>query len=99
MCGEWLPTPFTRPPHPPTLSSWCGPCRAIAPVFSALAKENPDVAFVKIDIDSNPTTAEKAGISAVPLFRTFSGGKQSAQFSGANAATLKAAVATLVQAA
>ena len=41
------------------LCSWCGPCRAIAPVFSDLATKNADVTFVKIDVDDNTATAEE----------------------------------------
>ena len=41
-------------------ASWCGPCKAIAPVFTTLAKDHgADVKFVKIDIDDNGTTSEQ----------------------------------------
>ena len=40
-------------------AAWCGPCRAIAPVFSELAANNTDVVFVKIDVDENAATAEE----------------------------------------
>jgi len=41
-------------------AAWCGPCKAIAPQFTALAKEHGKaVHFVKIDIDDNGTTAEE----------------------------------------
>jgi len=40
-------------------ASWCGPCKAIAPVFSSLSeKHGADVRFVRIDVDENTTTAE-----------------------------------------
>ncbi len=41
-------------------ASWCGPCKAIAPTFTTLAKDHgADVKFVKIDIDDNGTTSEQ----------------------------------------
>ena len=30
-------------------ATWCGPCVRIAPVLDALAKEHPQVEFVKVD--------------------------------------------------
>lgn len=32
-------------------ASWCGPCKRIFPEYVALAVANPDVWFVKIDVD------------------------------------------------
>merc|ERR1712093_457877 len=32
-------------------ASWCGPCQRIAPIFAKMAEENPDVVFVKVDVD------------------------------------------------
>ena len=32
-------------------ASWCPPCKMIAPKFEAMAAENTDVVFKKIDVD------------------------------------------------
>lgn len=39
-------------------ATWCGPCRMIAPIFSALAKDFPGANFVKIDVDELPEVAQ-----------------------------------------
>src|SRR5436190_24158297 len=36
-------------------AGWCGPCRAIAPLFARAAAElEPRARFIKIDVDANP---------------------------------------------
>ena len=30
---------------------WCGPCKVIAPYLDTLATENPEVEFIKVDVD------------------------------------------------
>jgi thiol-disulfide isomerase/thioredoxin len=40
-------------------AAWCGPCKAIAPHFAALAKEHGSaIQFVKVDIDDNADATE-----------------------------------------
>merc|ERR1712219_59997 len=34
-------------------ATWCGPCQRIAPEFSKMSDEMPDVVFVKVDVDDN----------------------------------------------
>ncbi|KAG2626483.1 hypothetical protein PVAP13_3KG362800 [Panicum virgatum] len=29
-------------------ASWCGPCRIMAPIFTDMAKKNPNVVFLKV---------------------------------------------------
>jgi thioredoxin 1 len=56
-------------------ASWCGPCKAIAPLYKELAEEfGDDVVFLKVDVDENPDTAAKYSVSAMPTFVFISGG-------------------------
>ncbi|CAL9155673.1 unnamed protein product [Musa hybrid cultivar] len=49
-------------------ASWCGPCRAIAPIFADLAKRYPNVIFLKVDVDELKPVAEDWAIEAMPTF-------------------------------
>jgi hypothetical protein len=48
-------------------ADWCGPCKAIAPVFQTLAEKETKpgkLQFVKVDVDSQQEVAKKYGVSA-----------------------------------
>lgn len=48
-------------------ADWCGPCKAIAPVFQALAEKETKTGklqFVKVDVDAQQEIAKKYGVSA-----------------------------------
>jgi len=48
-------------------AEWCGPCRMIGPVIEQLAKEFVGkVAFGKLNVDQNPTTAARFRIMSIP---------------------------------
>jgi len=47
-------------------ASWCGPCRAFAPVFEAAAKRHPRVVFGKIDTEAEQGLAAAFEIRAIP---------------------------------
>jgi thioredoxin 1 len=47
-------------------ASWCGPCRAFAPVFEAAAARHLDVTFGKVDTETEPGLAAAFGIQAIP---------------------------------
>ena len=55
---------------------WCGPCRAVAPAVERLAQEFAGRAVVaKLNVDDNPRTAQRFGISSIPALYIFKGGR------------------------
>jgi thioredoxin 1 len=65
-------------------AEWCGPCRMVAPVLEEIATENAEkIQVVKLNIDENPTVAQKYGIMAIPTMNVFSGGEVVKQIVGA----------------
>jgi thioredoxin len=55
---------------------WCGPCRAVEPVFGQLEEELAGrVKFAKLDIDQNLVTASRYEVLSIPTAILFEGGK------------------------
>ena len=55
---------------------WCGPCRMVAPVIEAIAKENENKIKVgKINVDEQIGLAAKFGVSAIPMIAVMKDGK------------------------
>uniref|UniRef100_A0A7S1C0K1 Thioredoxin domain-containing protein n=1 Tax=Corethron hystrix TaxID=216773 RepID=A0A7S1C0K1_9STRA len=76
-------------------ATWCPPCKMIKPVYENMAKENPDVAFGKVDVDDNAESAAKYKISGVPTFVFFSKDDTVARFTGADQAQLEKLIGDL----
>ena len=47
-------------------ASWCGPCRAFAPVFDAAAARHPGVVFGKVDTEAAPGLAAAFNVRSIP---------------------------------
>ena len=68
-------------------ASWCGPCRAFAPVFAAEATRRDDVVFAKVDTDANPELAARHAVRSIPTLAVFRRGELVQRISGALPAT------------
>ena len=57
-------------------AEWCGPCKVLAPILKEIASEVDGKArIIKVDIDKNPSVADKYGIQAVPTLMIFKNGE------------------------
>ena len=65
----------------PTLSFVC--------MYIELSEDMPGVVFLKVDVDENPDTAAKYGVSAMPTFVFIKKGEVVDRLMGANPAALQ----------
>lgn len=55
---------------------WCGPCLQFAPVLEEIAAEHADkITVVKLNIEENPETMRRYGITSIPLLNVYQGGE------------------------
>jgi thioredoxin 1 len=74
-------------------ATWCGPCRAIAPVYERLSGEYAGkLKFAKIDTDQHPVAPSRFGIQAIPTLLIFKGGQVIGRMVGPQPARLKSEI-------
>ena len=65
-------------------AEWCGPCHAVSPVLDKIVEEREsDIKLVKVNIDEEPSLAQKYGIVSIPTIILFREGEPSAAAIGA----------------
>lgn len=65
-------------------AQWCTPCRMLAPTVEAVAERFRDSAnVVKLNVDDNPSTAQRYGIKGIPTLILFRDGKEVERVVGA----------------
>lgn len=47
-------------------ATWCGPCRAFAPIYERVSEKHPDVTFAKIDTEAERELAGAFEIRSIP---------------------------------
>ena len=69
-------------------ATWCGPCKAIAPVIEEIAGEyEGKVKVGKVDVDQNQNTAMKFGVRSIPTLLVIKDGEVVNQIVGNTAKT------------
>ena len=57
-------------------ASWCGPCRAVAPVLEEIATQYADKLVVaKLNADENQATTARYGVTGLPTLNLYVGGE------------------------
>lgn len=58
-------------------ATWCGPCKALAPVLKEVKGElGETISIIKIDVDKNQALASRYQVRGVPTMVLFKKGKQ-----------------------
>jgi thioredoxin 1 len=65
-------------------AAWCAPCRMLAPVVEAVAKDyQGKIKVGKLNVDDNNETAARYGIKGIPTLIIFAGGVERERIVGA----------------
>jgi thioredoxin 1 len=62
---------------------WCGPCRAVEPIFEELATEHDGIRFTKLNVDDNIATSSRYHVLSLPTAILFEGGEARKSVTGA----------------
>jgi len=55
-------------------ASWCGPCRAFAPIYERAATTHSDIVFGKVDTEKERALAAAFEVRAIPTLMAFRDG-------------------------
>lgn len=55
-------------------ASWCGPCKAFAPIYEKVAEDHDDITFGKVDTEAERELAAGFGIRSIPTLMIFRDG-------------------------
>jgi len=65
-------------------AEWCGPCKTLGPILENVIDEtNGQVVLAKVDVDSNPATAQAFQVQGIPAVYALKDGKVVDGFVGA----------------
>ncbi|MFI3171638.1 MAG: thioredoxin [Eubacteriales bacterium] len=63
-------------------ATWCGPCKALAPVLDELEADGVAFKIVKIDVDKAPSIAKEFRVMSVPTLIVVKNGQAVNRISG-----------------
>ena len=64
-------------------ASWCGPCRMVGPILDEIAREHPEIAVAKVNVDEEPELASQFQVMSIPSLFVLKGGRVHNQAVGA----------------
>jgi thioredoxin 1 len=70
-------------------AQWCGPCKAIAPMFSDFSDMYKNITFAKVDIDEAEDIADLFGVSSLPTFVLVKNGNEVTRLTGSSRSGLE----------
>mmetsp|Transcript_3308 Transcript_3308/g.4637 ORF Transcript_3308/g.4637 Transcript_3308/m.4637 type:complete len:156 (+) Transcript_3308:177-644(+) len=76
-------------------TTWCGPCKVIAPKFDELSDKYPEAVFLKVIGDASADASKlmkREGVRSVPSFHYFVNGEKVDVVNGANAEAIESAI-------
>jgi thioredoxin 1 len=76
-------------------TTWCGPCKVIAPKFEEMSEKYASAVFLKVIGDATPEASKlmkREGVRSVPSFHYWLKGEKVDVVNGANAAAIEAAI-------
>jgi len=76
-------------------TTWCGPCKVIAPKFEDFSEKYTDAVFLKVIGDASPEASKlmkREGVRSVPSFHYFKDGEKVDVVNGANAEAIEACI-------
>ena len=57
-------------------ATWCGPCKAFAPIFDKIAEKVEGASFFSINVDENKDLALGYSVKTIPTVVKFFNGKE-----------------------
>lgn len=57
-------------------AEWCGPCKMLSPIIDEIAKENPDIKVVKVNVDEAQDLAMRYQVMSIPTLVIIKNGQQ-----------------------
>jgi len=64
-------------------ADWCGPCKKVRPIVEELSRDQSEVKFQIIDVDSEGELTRKFEVKSIPTFIRIEDGKEVARVTGA----------------
>ena len=63
---------------------WCNPCKLVAPILDEISESHGDkIRIVKLNVDENPATAARFGVTSIPTMNVYQNGEIVKQIVGA----------------